>query len=95
MLYVFLVLAHERRRILHVGVTDHRHGPPSNCAKSFPGRPVRSICYEVAIRFSVATFVEQVTALGMSEVLSTPGSSWQRAYIERVIAPSGGNAWIP
>ena len=30
-------------------------------------------------------FVDQVTALGMSEVLSTPGASWQRAYIERVI----------
>jgi putative transposase len=30
-------------------------------------------------------FVHQVTAFGMSEVLSTPGSPWQRAYIERVI----------
>jgi putative transposase len=30
-------------------------------------------------------FVNQVRAMGMSEVLSTPGSPWQRAYIERVI----------
>ena len=30
-------------------------------------------------------FVNQVMELGMSEVLSTPGSPWQRAYIERVI----------
>jgi transposase InsO family protein len=30
-------------------------------------------------------FVEQVAALGMSEVLSTRGAPWQRAYIERVI----------
>jgi putative transposase len=31
------------------------------------------------------TFVDQVRAMGMSEVVSTPGSPWQRAYIERVI----------
>ncbi|HEV8318743.1 MAG TPA: integrase core domain-containing protein, partial [Vicinamibacterales bacterium] len=30
-------------------------------------------------------FVEQVAALGMSEVLSTRGAPWQRAFIERVI----------
>jgi putative transposase len=29
--------------------------------------------------------VDQVTAMGMSEVVSTPGSRWQRAYIEPVI----------
>jgi len=33
-LYVFLVLAHDRRRILHFAVTAHRprNGPLSNCA---------------------------------------------------------------
>jgi transposase InsO family protein len=29
--------------------------------------------------------VNQVAALGMSEVLSTSGAPWQRAYIERLI----------
>jgi len=30
-------------------------------------------------------FVEEVAALGMSEVLSTYDAPWQRAYVERVI----------
>src|SRR5262249_50063504 len=30
-------------------------------------------------------FVDQVMAFGMSEVLATTGSPWQRAYIERLI----------
>jgi transposase InsO family protein len=29
--------------------------------------------------------VEQVKAMGIKQVLSTPGSPWQRAYVERVI----------
>jgi transposase InsO family protein len=29
--------------------------------------------------------VEQVKAMGIKQVLSAPGSPWQRAYIERVI----------
>jgi len=30
-------------------------------------------------------FVEQMTAMGIQQVLSAPCSPWQRAYIERVI----------
>jgi transposase InsO family protein len=86
-LYVFLVLAHDRRRILPMGVTDH---PTATWAaqqlrEAFP--------WETAPRFLLRDrdsifgreFIDQVTALGMSDVLSTPGAPWQRAYIERVI----------
>jgi hypothetical protein len=41
-LYVFLVLAHDRRRIVQFGVTApirRRSGLHSNCVKRFPGRP--------------------------------------------------------
>jgi transposase InsO family protein len=30
-------------------------------------------------------FVEQVTAMGIKQVLSAPRAPWQRAYVERVI----------
>jgi transposase InsO family protein len=86
-LYVFLVLAHDRRRILHVGVTAHptAEWTAQQLREAFP--------WETAPRYLLRdrdgifghTFVDQVTAMGMSEVLSTPGSPWQRAYIERVI----------
>jgi transposase InsO family protein len=86
-LYVFLVLAHDRRRILHVGVTAHptAQWTAQQLREAFP--------WETAPRYLLrdrdgifgSDFVNQVTAMGMSEVLSTPGSPWQRAYIERVI----------
>jgi putative transposase len=86
-LYVFLVLAHDRRRILHVGVADHPTAAwtAQQLREAFP--------WDTAPRYRLRDrdgifgrdFVDQVTALGMSEVLSASGSPWQRAYIERVI----------
>jgi putative transposase len=56
-LYVFLVLAHDRRRILHLGVTAHP--PPSgllsSCGRPSPGRPRRAICCAIAIGSSGRT----------------------------------------
>jgi putative transposase len=45
-LYVFLVLAHDRRRILHFAVTAHptEKGPRSNCGRHFPGTARRVSC---------------------------------------------------
>ncbi len=86
-LYVFLILAHDRRRILHVGVTAHP-------TAEWTAQQLReAFSWETAPRYLLRdrdgifghTFVDQVTAIGMSEVLSKPGSPWQRAYIERVI----------
>src|SRR5262249_40973055 len=86
-LYVFLVLAHDRRRILHVGVTAHP-------TATWTAQQLReAFRWETGPRYLLRDrdsifgrgFVEQVTALGMSEVLSTHGEPWQRAYIERVI----------
>jgi len=50
-LYVFLVLAHERRRIVHFAVTAHptASGLLNNCGKPFPGVLHRAICYGTAI----------------------------------------------
>ena len=86
-LYVFLVLAHDRRRILHVGVTAHPTAAwtAQQLREAFP--------WETAPRYLPRDrdcifgrdFVDQVTAFGMSEVLATTGSPWQRAHIERMI----------
>jgi putative transposase len=91
-LYVFLILAHDRRRILHVGVTAHptAEWTAQQLREAFP--------WETAPRYLLRdrdaifghAFEDQVTAMGMSEVLSTPGSPWQRAYIERVIGRRPG-----
>ena len=86
-LYVFLVLAHDRRRILHFGVTDcpTAEWTAQQLREAFP--------WETAPRYLLRDrdgifgpdLVTQVKAMGIKQVLSAPRSPWQRAYVERVI----------
>jgi putative transposase len=86
-LYVFLVLAHDRRRILHFNVTAHPTaewtGQQLREAFAFDQFP-RYLLRDRDAIFGL-DFREQVRDLGIQEVLSTPRSPWQRAYVERVI----------
>jgi putative transposase len=86
-LYVFLILAHDRRRILHVGVTAHptAEWTAQQLREAFPWESTPRYLLRDRDGIFGNDFVDQVTAMGMSQVLSTPGSPWQRAYIERVI----------
>jgi hypothetical protein len=57
-LYVFLVLAHDRRRILHFNVTAHptaRSGRDSNYGKHFPLTNSRVTCCGIAMLSSAVT----------------------------------------
>ena len=86
-LYVFLVLAHDRRRILHFNVTARPTaewvGQQLREAFSFDQLPRYLLRDRDAIFGN--DFREQVQDMGICEVLSAPRSPWQRAYIERVI----------
>jgi putative transposase len=86
-LYVFLVLAHDRRRILHFNVT-------ARPTAEWTGQQLReAFPFDVLPRYLLRDrdaifgddFRRQVTDMGIQEVLSTPRSPWQRAYVERVI----------
>jgi putative transposase len=86
-LYVFLVLAHERRRIVHFAVTAH---PTAEWAahqlrEAFPWDTAPQYLLRDRDRIFGHDFVEQVEAMGIKQVLSAPRSPWQRAYVERVI----------
>jgi transposase InsO family protein len=86
-LYVFLVLAHDRRRILHFNVTTHptAEWTGQQLREAFPF--VQLPRYLLRDRDAIfgADFREQVRDMGICEVLSAPRSPWQRAYVERVI----------
>jgi transposase InsO family protein len=86
-LYVFLVLAHERRRILHFGVTAHptAEWTVQQLREAFPWDAAPRYLLRDRDRIFGDDFVEQVKAMGIKEVLSAPRSPWQRAYVERVI----------
>jgi putative transposase len=86
-LYVFLVLAHDRRRILHFGVTTHptAEWTAHQLREAFPWDSAPRYLLRDRDRIFGQEFVEQVKAMGIKQVLSAPRSPWQRAYIERVI----------
>jgi putative transposase len=86
-LYVFLVLAHDRRRILHFGVTAHptAEWTAQQLREAFPWDSAPKYLLRDRDRIFGAEFTKQVEDLGIQEILSAPRSPWQRAYIERVI----------
>ena len=86
-LYVFLVLAHDRRRILHFNVTRHptAEWTGQQLRNAFPFDQLPRYLLRDRDTIYGADFREQVRDMGIEEVLSTPRSPWQRAYVERVI----------
>ena len=86
-LYVFLMVAHDRRRILHFGVTDcpTAEWTAQQLREAFPWETAPRYLLRDRDRIFGADFVEQVKAMGIKQVLSAPRSPWQRAYVERVI----------
>jgi transposase InsO family protein len=86
-LYVFLVLAHERRRILHFGVTAHptAEWTAQQLRAAFLWDSTPRYLLRDRDRIFGQDFRNQVKAMGIEEVLSAPRSPWQRAYVERVI----------
>ena len=84
---MFLVLAHDRRRIVHFNVTAHPTaewtGQQLRQAFHFNQLP-RYLLRDRDTIFGYE-FRDQVRDMGIREVLSAPRSRWQRAYVERVI----------
>jgi putative transposase len=86
-LYVFLVLAHERRRIVHFAVTAHptAEWTAHQLREAFPWETAPRYLLRDRDRIFGQEFVNQVKAMGIEQVLSAPRSPWQKAYIERLI----------
>jgi len=86
-LFVFVVLAHDRRRVLHHNVTAHPTAAwtAQQMVEAFPFDSVPKYLLRDRDRIYGDEFRKQVEVLGIKEVLSAPRSPWQRAYVERVI----------
>jgi transposase InsO family protein len=86
-LFVFVVLAHDRRRILHVNVTQH---PTSawtrqQLREAFPSDAnARFLLHDRDTTFD-AEFGRALEALDLRAVRTAPRSPWQNPYVERVI----------
>jgi transposase InsO family protein len=86
LLFVLVILAHERRRVVHVAATEHptaawtaqqlREAVPWNEAP-------RYLVHDRDTAFSAWTTT--APAIGIEEILTAPRSPWQNAYAERLI----------
>jgi hypothetical protein len=90
LLFVFLVLAHERRRVLHFNVTEH----PSarvDCNATRVGIPLgygSRYLLRDCDRIYGDAFRIQTAGMQITEVLTAPQSPWQSPYVERLIGSS-------
>ena len=86
-LYVFLVLAHDRRRIVHCNVTAHptAQWTGQQLRDAFPFDQLPRYLLRDRDAIFGNEFRQYLAGMEIHEVLSAPRSPWQRAYIERVI----------
>lgn len=86
-LYVFLVLAHERRRVVHFNVTAHptAEWTAQQLREAFPFDQIPRYLLRDRDKIFGDEFRRQVRDMKIEEVLSAPRSPWQRAYVERLI----------
>ena len=88
MLYAFVVLSHDRRKIVHVNVTaaPTAEWTIRQISAAFPGDG-KEPKYLLRDRDSIydERFRRAVKAMGMEEVVSAPRSPWQNPFCERVI----------
>ena len=86
-LFVLVLIAHDRRRIVHVNCTEHPTAAwtAQQLVEAFPENTVpgwllrdRDSIYDQTVR-------RRIASLGITEVVSSPQSPWQNPYVERVI----------
>jgi transposase InsO family protein len=86
-LFVFIVLEHRRREVLHFNITEHPSAAwtSQQIVEAFADRNVprylfrdRDSIYGSEVRLRIAS-------LGTKEVLAAPRSPWQNPYAERLI----------
>src|SRR5438094_6692767 len=78
-LYVFLVLAHDRRRIVHVNVTAHptAEWTAQQLRDAFPWNTGPRYLLRDRDRIFGTTFRADMEAMGITEVLLAPHAPWQ------------------
>jgi transposase InsO family protein len=86
-LFVFVILAHDRRRVVHFNVTGAptAHWTAQQLVEAFPWETApRYLLRDHDAVYGVG-FSSRVHALGIREVKTAPRSPWQNPYVERLI----------
>ena len=87
LLYVMIILTHDRRKIVRFDVTEHPTAAwlSRQVTEAFP--------WDTALRYLLrdrdasysSDFCNRVEAMGITQVVTAPRSPWQNPFVERVI----------
>jgi transposase InsO family protein len=86
-LFVLIVLSHDRRKIVHFNVTEHptAEWTSQQLVEAFPWEPPPKYLLRDRDAIYGSHFRKRVRSLGMKECPIAPRSPWQNPYVERVI----------
>ena len=86
-LFVFIVLSHERRRVIHFNITEHPTAAwaAQQMIEAFPEDQAPRNLVRDRDGIYGEYFQNRVQGMGMQEVRTAPRSPWQNPYAERVI----------
>ncbi len=86
-LFVLVVLAHHRRRVVHFNVTEHptARWTAQQVVDAFPDDSAPSYLVRDRDRIYGEQFRRRVRGMGIEEVLTAPRSPWQNPFAERLI----------
>jgi transposase InsO family protein len=86
-LFVFILLAHERRRIVHFNNTAHPTAPwtAQHIVEAFPWDTAPRYLLRDRDAIDSMAFSERIKNRGIEHVKIAPRSPWQNPYCERVI----------
>jgi transposase InsO family protein len=86
-LFVLVILAHHRRRVVHFNVTEHPTAAwtAQQVVDAFPWGEAPRYLLRDRDRIYGAYFRQRVRHMGIEEILITPRSPWQNPYVERLI----------
>ncbi len=95
-LFVFVVLVHHRRRVVHFNVTEHPTAgwTGQQMVEAFPEDTAPRYLLRDRDKIYGCAFHERIRGLSIADVLSAPASPWQQAHVERLIGRSDATAWI-
>lgn len=86
-LFAFVVLQHDRRKVVHFNVTEHptAEWTAQQIVEAFPGNEVPRFLIRDRDGIYGTFFRERVKHIGIDEIVTARRSPWQNPYVERLI----------
>jgi putative transposase len=87
LLFVLIVLAHTRRKVLHFNVTENptAQWTAQQIVEAFPWESGPKYLLRDRDAIYGGAFQKRIHAIGIEQVLSAPRSPWQNPFVERLI----------